>query len=100
MQIKKKISKFLVGEESKIPKKALVGMGVALATIGIAAVAQTHSSTTSLNYNKPQMTGMHSSHTASGPSTTTTHTSTSPTTTSVPGSGDCQCSGDCTCSGC
>jgi len=74
MQIKKKISKFLVGEESQIPKKALVGLGVALAAVGIAAAAQSHNSTTTLKYVKPDIKGFHTSHTST--SVPTTHSST------------------------
>jgi len=79
MQIKKNISKFLIGEESKIPKKALVGLGVALLAVGVAAAAQVHSSNTTLQYLKPNIRGVHSSHTSGGYSTTTT---TAATTTS------------------
>jgi hypothetical protein len=62
MQMKKKISKFLIGEESKIPKKALVGLGVALAAVGLSAAAQTHGSSTTLQYIKPNIRGFHTSH--------------------------------------
>jgi len=83
--IKKKISKFLIGEESKIPRKALVGLGVALATVGIAAAAQTHTSSTSLSYLKPSIRGIHTSHTSASSTspTSTVHTSTAPTTTTT-----------------
>jgi len=61
MKIRKNISKFLIGEESKIPKKALVGLGVALLAVGVAAAAQVHSSNTTLQYLKPNIRGFHSS---------------------------------------
>jgi len=83
MQIKKKISKFLVGEESQIPKRALVGLGVALATIGIAAAAQTHTSATTLQYVKPDIKGFHTSHTSGTTSATTTSVPTTHTSTTT-----------------
>jgi len=86
MQINKKISKFLVGEESKIPKKALVGMGAALLVVGISAAAALHSSNTTLQYLKPNIRAVHSSQiseTTTMPTTTTVYGSTTSSTTTT-----------------
>jgi|SRR3989338_5076040 len=59
-KIKKNISDFLTGEEGKISKKALVAIGTALAGV-TAATAATHTSSTNINYAKPNIQGSHSS---------------------------------------
>jgi hypothetical protein len=67
-EIKKKITNFLLGEEGQISKKALVGLGVVLAAVGLQTVKPgaahtSHSSNTSVGYTRPDITGAHQSHT-------------------------------------
>jgi len=80
-EIKKKVSGFLLCEEGRISKEALVGVGVVLAGVGIqAASAHTsHSSSSGLDYEKPTITGQHSSHSAHSSTTSTTSSTTSTT---------------------
>lgn len=55
--IKKTLSDFLSCEEGKISKKVVVGLGVAIATVGMAASAQ--QSITSIEYQQGQIIGKH-----------------------------------------
>jgi len=107
-KMKKSISNFLNGEEGQISKKAIVSIGAALSGVA-AASAQSHSSSTNINYNEPNIQGSHSSSvsttgsttastthngTTGSPGTTTTKTDTSGTsnpTTSVGGGGTTTC---------
>jgi len=88
--IKKKISNFLSGEEGQISKKAIVSIGTALAGVATATSAA-HTSSTNINYAKPNVQASHSSSVGTtsggkdcgdcGSTTTTSTTTTSPTTT-------------------
>jgi activator of HSP90 ATPase len=80
--IKKKISSFLIGEEGQISKKALVGLGIALAGVGVQSANAAHTSNTVLTYPQQNLIGQHTSASTTTTSTTST-TTTSTTTTST-----------------